>query len=59
MYQVEFENNEIDWVGFKQLRGDELYKLHPLEKEYWRDKPRSSAPIAVKSLLPKIRLRLV
>ena len=51
MYEVECDSTEIGLYSIKRLRGDEPYKLHPLERQFWEGKARSSMPIAVKSLM--------
>ena len=59
MYEVECDSTEIGLYSIKRLRGDAPYKLHPLERQFWKGKPRSSMPIAVRTLWPKQRVRLV
>ena len=58
MYEVECDSTEIGLYSIKRLRGDEPYKLHPLERQFWRLKPRNSMPVAVKTLWSKQPLRM-
>ena len=60
MYQVEYTDGTTGYVSFDDLR-DDRYKLHPLEKEFWRKTRRDETPTAVRLLLPKtttIKLRI-
>ena len=57
MYRKEVLLMSIEYLGLNEINGP--YKLHPLERQFWRLKPRNSMPVAVKTLWSKQPLRMI
>ena len=58
MYKVQFDTGHVGYCPIKRLR-TEAGEASQLEIDYWKDKPRSELPSAVRAVIKRTRVRFV